>query len=152
VRNYAIGWSEVGLDVDEMAGHFVDEVGIAHAPEIVERVRRGLGTPFWKVDGVIDVNHDLRPGLWSLTVDAFREFGIVPLRVSRPEPGNPSVDVDAARLLMRELGWRSAIVLGERTALTVEDVEAAAGSLRRGAHVDDDRDRLLLRLDPEDGA
>jgi hypothetical protein len=150
IRNYAIGWSEVGFDVDAMAEHFVQETGIARAPEIVAQVRRGIGTAFWDADGVIDVNHDLRPGLWSLTVDAFREYGIVPLRVSRPEPGGPADDIRAARGLMRQLGWRSAVVLGERAVLTVDEVARADAVLRAGRPTDDERDGIVVRIDEED--
>jgi hypothetical protein len=128
----------------------VQETGIARAPEIVAQVRRGIGTAFWDADGVIDVNHDLRPGLWSLTVDAFREYGIVPLRVSRPEPGGPADDIRAARGLMRQLGWRSAVVLGERAVLTVDEVARADAVLRAGRPTDDERDGIVVRIDEED--
>ena len=149
VRNYAIGWSELGLDVDEMAEHFVEATGTLRAPEIVERVRRGIATEFWKPDGVICVNDDLRPGLWNATVAAFSEFGIVPMRVSRPDGDSVDDDLDAARALLRELGWRSAVVVGERTAVTTDGVRSADAVLAAGQSVLDDRAKLVSWIDRE---
>jgi len=149
VRNYAIGWSELGLDVDGMAQHFVEATDTASAPEIVARVRRGIASEFWDADGVLCVNDDFRPGLWNATVAAFHDLGVVPLRVSRPDGGPDDIDGDlaAARAFMAELGWRSAIVLGERAANTVDGVHATEAILRSGGSARESRAGLVARID-----
>jgi len=149
VRNYAIGWSEVGYDADEMAEHFVATGRLATAHEIVERVRRGLDTAFWSADGVLCVNDDLRPGLWKATVAAFQDFGIVPHRVPRPDRGSVVDDLDAARRVMTDLGWGSAVVIGERAALTADEVCAADAALRAGGS-DAQRETLVALIHADD--
>lgn len=148
VRNYAIGWSELGLDVDGMATHFIEATGLISAPQIVARVRRGIDSSFWSADGVVCVNDDLRPGLWKATVAAFHEFGIVPLRVSRPDGAAVEDDLDAARALISELGWRSAVVIGERAVLDAKDFVTSDAVLRSGRSADD-REHLVVRIDAE---
>lgn len=147
VRNYAIGWSEVGLDVDAMAEHFVEALDVQSAPDIVARVRRGIGTAFWDADGVICVNDDLRPGRWTATLAAFANFGIIPIRLSRPD-GGVTDDLEAARHALRGLGWRTAVVVGDRVAATEEDVVAADALLRAGGSTDD-RSHLVARIEAE---
>jgi hypothetical protein len=149
IRNYAIGWSELGLDVDEMTEHFVDVVKIPEAPDIVARVRRGIQTAFWDADGVLCINDDLRPGLLRDALGAFAEFGIVPLRVSRPDDGSVDEDLAAARALMTDMGWRSAVVVGERAVLSVDDVVRADGVLRAGGSLEE-RDFLVTRIKAEE--
>lgn len=149
VRNYAIGWSELGFDVDQMADHFVEATGLASAHEIVARVRRGIKTAFWDADGVLCVNSDLRPGLWKATMEAFHEFGIVPLRVSRPDGNEVDDDLSAARALMSDLGWQSAVVIGQRAVLSEREVLAADERLRTGTR-SGGRDDLVTFIENEE--
>jgi len=149
VRNYAIGWSEVGLDPDVMAVHFVEATGLESAPEIVARVRRGIGTAFWDADGVICINDDLRPGRWAATLAAFAHFGIIPIRVSR-SGSDATEDLETARQALRGLGWRDAVVIGDLVAAREDDVVAADAVLRAGGSIED-RSRLIARIGVEAG-
>jgi len=147
VRNYAIGWSEVGLDADLMAEHFVEATGLESAPDIVARVRRGVETAFWDADGVICVNDDLRPGRWAATLAAFASFGIIPIRVSQ-SGADVAEDLEEARKALRGLGWRSAVVVGDLVASSEEAVLAADAVLRAGGSTDD-RSHLVARIEAE---
>jgi len=149
VRNYAIGWSEVGLDPDVMAEHFVEATGLESAPEIVARVRRGIQTAFWEADGVICVNDDLRPGRWAATLAAFANFGIVPIRLSQ-SGGDVTDDLVTARHALPGLGWRTAIVVGDLVASDEDDVLAADAVLRAGGSTDD-RSHLVARVEVDAG-
>jgi hypothetical protein len=151
VRNYAIGWSELGFDIDEIAEHFVEATNTVSAPEIVARVRRGIATEFWKADGVLCINDDLRPGRWNATTAAFHDLGIIPLRVPRrddgPHGGSVQGDLEQARTFLQELGWRSAIVVGEEAADSVAGVRAAEALLRAGGSALESRGGLVTRID-----
>ncbi len=117
IRNYLIGWRELGLDTAPVRDHFAAHVG----PEIVWRVEQGLkieaSHPFWAFDAVFCINLDAHGHRWQAMQKRFRKLGVED-RVRR-FPGIATADNHhigcmlshrAILELARDSGWRSVLV------------------------------------------
>jgi hypothetical protein len=76
IRNYLIGWSELGIDDTDIVQHFTELVG----PEVTERVVGELATerrnPFWFFDAIYCINLDRQPERWAEMQERFGKLGI----------------------------------------------------------------------------
>ncbi len=94
VRNYFIGFRELGLDTSAMEAHFADRLGA----EAVEQARHALdredANPFDFFEAIVCINLDTETGRWEAMRDRFSRLGILD-RVQRfsavATPGNHHV-------------------------------------------------------------
>lgn len=117
IRNYLVGWRELGLDTTPVRDHFAAHVG----PDIVWRVEQGLkieaSHPFWAFDAVFCINLDAHGHRWQAMQKRFRKLGAEE-RVRR-FPGIETADNHhigcmlshrAILELARDSGWQSVLV------------------------------------------
>jgi hypothetical protein len=154
VRNYVVGWSELGLPVDDVQTHFADFLGPAMG-DYIAGLRVDVADPLWRVDGVAVLNDDLRPGGWRSAVDALSSISLVPRRVALGEPRRAGTldGLPDALAHARSHGWSSVLVVGDaavRTAADVGRISAQFAQQQTAAAVFDDGrgdpQRLALSL------
>lgn len=94
VRNYMIGFDEVGLDVAAVEKHFIDHLSPAEALPIIMKTRREIDNPFHFFDALYCINLARNPHRWASMCERFERLGIAD-RVVRFEaistPGNHHV-------------------------------------------------------------
>ncbi|MFC5720467.1 glycosyltransferase [Streptomyces gamaensis] len=92
LRNYLIGWGELGLPVDEMTDHFAGLIGAEPVERAVRDRQAEQNNPFTSFDGITCINLDERPDRWERTRARLAALGIHGDRVHRlpavPTPGN----------------------------------------------------------------
>lgn len=120
MRNYAIGWQEVGWDPEAALTYFASELpGIE--PHI-ERLRRELSNPALAYDGIVVMNDDDHAAAWAAMLDMLSIGGLRAERVrtaartagSDEHPHLAAIrNVRAALATALHRGWTSAIVLGD---------------------------------------
>jgi Glycosyl transferase family 2 len=112
IRNYLIGWSELGLDELDVIDHFARAVG----PEVTDRVVAGLTAerrnPFWHFDAIYCVNLDRRRDRWRQMAARFEQLGIVN-RVRR----FPAIETPEQHHLGRTLSYRTIIEFARQQSL-----------------------------------
>lgn len=117
IRNYAFGWSEVGLDVESMFAHFREYLGESIEPQL-DRVREEIVHPLSRFDGIIVINDDLQPGAWRKTAALLADNGRVARRVSTVPLASPEATTTASfqSALAHAVGhgWQSTLVIGDR--------------------------------------
>lgn len=117
IRNYAYGWTEVGLDVESMFTHFREYLGESIEPQL-DRVREEIVHPLSRFDGIIVINDDLQPGAWRKTAALIADNGRVARRVptvqlaSREATTTASLQSALAHAVGH--GWKSTLVIGDR--------------------------------------
>ncbi len=94
VRNYMIGFDEVGLDVAAVENHFIDHLSPAKALPIIMKTRQEIDNPFHFFDAIFCINLSRNPRRWASMCERFERLGIAG-RVVRFEaistPGNHHV-------------------------------------------------------------
>jgi len=66
VRNYRIGWGEVGLDQASMEAHFREEyASLPHIEQILEQTKRQVDNPFGYFDAIFSLNLDTEVDRWQ---------------------------------------------------------------------------------------
>jgi hypothetical protein len=76
VRNYLIGFTELGLDVSPVVEHFETQLGKEPARAIAERVRREMANPFFFFDAIYCINLDRAQKRWEDVSRRFEALGI----------------------------------------------------------------------------
>lgn len=92
LRNYLIGFDELGLPADEAIDHFTGILGEAAVEEGLAAYQAEARNPFTAFDAITCVNLDDRPDRWERVQIRLAALGIPPERVHRqpatPTPGN----------------------------------------------------------------
>ena len=76
IRNYMIGFREVGLDEQPILDHFESRLGADALQEIVDRVRSEMANPFSYFDAIFCINLDSQPDRWHRMKERFERLGI----------------------------------------------------------------------------
>ena len=76
IRNYLLGFHELGLDAAPAIAHFQELLGVAPAREIVETVQREIQGPFHFFDAIYCINLDGQEQRWDHAMEQFRRVGI----------------------------------------------------------------------------
>jgi len=108
IRNYHLGWAEVGWDTAEISAHFREHLGAAHAEAAISRTRHQVDNPFMFFDAIFCLNADSDVDRWDEMHERFTMLDIA-WRVERaPLPA----DDDARRAAL--LSFRSTIDTARR--------------------------------------
>jgi len=76
IRNYLIGFTELGLDVSPVIEHFEAHLGKEPARAIVESVQREMANPFFWFDAIYCINLDRAKDRWEKVSRRFEALGI----------------------------------------------------------------------------
>jgi hypothetical protein len=76
IRNYLIGWDEVGLPGDEVVEHFASRVGAVETARVVSDLRSEQSNPFTRFGGMFCINLDRRPDRWEAFSGQAERLGI----------------------------------------------------------------------------
>jgi hypothetical protein len=71
VRNYEIGWAEIGWDVAPMEEHFRDHLGVESAEVLFSQAKHQIANPFNFFDAIFCLNLDTQPERWSMITEGF---------------------------------------------------------------------------------
>jgi hypothetical protein len=115
IRNYLIGWRELGWDDAPVREHFRGVLGEA-ADRIIARVDAELAHPAARFDGVLCPCPDDRPDLWRRTSASYAAEGFALTRVPAPPD-----EIPGHRECLRHAvahGWRSLLVADAGTRAT----------------------------------
>ena len=120
IRNYLVGWDELGWDTSGVAEHFRELLGEEAATSVLTQARRQVASPFSFFDAIFCLNQDEQLERWE---DMTRRFAALDIgwRVERfpavSTPGNHHAGHAASfRQIINE-----ARVRGYRDLLVVED-------------------------------
>ncbi len=117
IRNYLIGWRELGLDDAPVREHFADLLGTDLAGRLLAVIDAELAHPAFRFDGVLCPNLDQRAARWRAVAAGFTGVGMPPTRVPAPAADHPEV----ARLLAHRLCIDFARLHGWGEVLVVDD-------------------------------
>jgi hypothetical protein len=76
IRNYLIGWDELGLDRTEVVEHFSDAIGERLTQRVVAGLAQERQNPFWFFDAIFCINLDRRTDRWEAVQRRFEHLGI----------------------------------------------------------------------------
>ncbi len=76
VRNYYIGWGELGWDPTSMEEHFRELLGADPGELVLGQARTQAGNPFNFFDAVFCLNLDSRPERWAAMTERFKRLDI----------------------------------------------------------------------------
>jgi hypothetical protein len=127
IRNYLIGFRELGLDQTPVIDHFREHVGTAAADAMVREVHRELESPFFEFDAIYCINLDSATGRWKAMERRLQCLGIAH-RVRRfsaietPESHHIGCALSHRAIVERaeRMGWRNVLVI-EDDAIFLED-------------------------------
>ena len=77
VRNYYLGFQEVGLDTSPVDQHFASHLGDAAFREIKDWVQKDLANPFNFFDAIYCINLDKAQERWLAMKERFEKLGIL---------------------------------------------------------------------------
>ena len=133
IRNYELGWRELGWDLTEARAYYRAELAQAH-PGLVEEILRQVDTelahPAARFDGVLRPVDPVRPAAPLSSV----AWGGVPVTGIEAVPGDSA---EASRALTHRLcldfarlhGWRSVLIVDEDFELPPRADDAAPGPI-----------------------
>lgn len=117
VRNYLIGWEELGLPTAPVLDHFRDLIGADAVQSILARYEAEQASPFAAFDAIVCINLDRRPDRWVRMYRRFEALGIAERvrRVSAVEtPDNHHIGCALSHRRVieqaRRQGWNSVLV------------------------------------------
>ena len=76
IRNYLIGWDELGLDEADVVDHFTEAVGAGVTERVVAELAEERRNPFWFFDAIYCINLDRKPERWAEMEQRFEKLGI----------------------------------------------------------------------------
>ncbi len=139
VRNYVIGWTELGLDVESIRTHFVDAVG-GEIGAYFDQVRADVCHPLWRYDGIVVLNDDAAPGRWRQASRVPASVSVAPRRLPLPTlprgRDGARYAVAAGARYARYWGWREFAVVGDRALAGCADADALAALLDQAVGVE----------------
>ncbi len=120
VRNYLLGWREIGWNPEPIAAHFRELLGEDAAARVISQARRQLESPFDCFDAIVCLNLDREPDRWREMQARFAALDIG-WRVERfpaiDVPANPHAGhMQSFRALIQQARER-----GHRNVLMIED-------------------------------
>jgi hypothetical protein len=135
IRNYLIGWQELGLAVEPILDHFRQQAGDPVVEDVVARLQTERTSPFTFFGAIMCLNLDRQPERWASMLNRCEQFGIAGL-VRRI----PVVDTPEDHHIGCALSHRRALELARRenldSVLVIEDdavfLHGAVWVLRRG--------------------
>lgn len=120
IRNYLIGWQELGLAVEPVLNHFRQQAGDPVVEDVVARLQTEQSSPFIFFGAIMCLNLDRQPERWAGILKRFEQFGIAGL-VRRI----PAVDTPEDHHIGCALSHRRALELARRenldSVLVIED-------------------------------
>jgi Glycosyltransferase family 25 (LPS biosynthesis protein) len=76
IRNFLIGFQELGLDPAPAIRHFEELIGVDAAREIVDTVQNEIQGPFHFFEAIYCINLDGQEQRWEHAMEEFRKLGI----------------------------------------------------------------------------
>ena len=120
VRNYLVGWGELGWDVSAIPTHFRELLGEGEAARLLTQARLDLSSPFSMFDAIFCLNLDEQVDRWTDMNRRFQALGIE-WRVERvPAVPTPENHHAGHALSFRKI-VSDAAFRGYRNLLLVED-------------------------------
>ena len=120
IRNYLLGWRELGLDDTPVKDHFAAEIGAETVWRVDQHLKIEADHPFWAFDAVYCINLDSQPQRWEDMSRRFRELGVVE-RVRRypavETADSHHIGCTLSHRAIIELAWQS----GWESVLVFED-------------------------------
>jgi hypothetical protein len=135
LRNYLIGWDELGLPIEPVLDHFRRLGGPELVEQVLARWRAEQASPFNAFAAIVCLNSDTQPQRWATMRIRFEQLGIAGYvrRIPTTDtPDNPEIG--------RALSHRKALKLAHEhnldSVLVIEDdavfLQGAIWVLRRG--------------------
>lgn len=143
VRNYVIGFRELGLDEAPIAAHFEELLGAEPAAKILAEVHAELANPFNRFDAIRLINLDTRPDRLKTMEERFAALGIGQL-VSRLSAIPTPDDTQTGRALSHRAAILDAHRRGLKNVLVLEDDTVFDGDALQ------EIERLAGRIDADD--
>jgi hypothetical protein len=139
VRNYLIGWSELGWDTSAVASHFRQLLDRQTADMILAQTRRQLGSPFTYFDAIFCLNLDEEAERWDEMTRRFARLDIgwrverVPA-VATPENHHIGCALSYRRMIVqaRKRGYHNVLIVEDDAIFldaTVEVMRTAIAEL-----------------------
>lgn len=151
IRNYLIGFSELGLDTDAVEDHFTAFLGAGVFDDAMKSVAAELDSPFFMFDGVFCIGREALPAKEKRIKEAFAPLGcdkVVQLRPYADTPASNEINTIlshrriVAEARRRRLG--SVLIVEDRARFT----NGAQYHLRRALqHIPGDWEVLCLSGD-----
>lgn len=144
VRNYYIGWAEVGWDVTPMEEHFRDHLNPEGAEILFSQVGHQVANPFNFFDGIFCLNLDSQPERWETMTERFKildigwrveRFPAIVASQGKSHHHGNALSVRAMVAEARHRGYRNVLIF-EDDAVFLDQTLAVVG-----AAIDDLRDR-----------
>ncbi len=118
VRNYLIGFHELGLDASPAIDHFREHVGAELVDPMVRHTREEIENPFFEFDAIYCLNLDSATGRWEAIQRRFQHLGIA-RRVRRfsaietPESHHVGCALSHRAIVetAERMGWRNVLVI-----------------------------------------
>lgn len=104
IRNYRIGWTEIGWDLESMESHFRDHIGDRGESLLAEAARQ-VDSPFTHFDGIFCLNDDHGRARWDAALARFERLDLA-WRVER----FPAVVAPGDEQRATALSWRAMLV------------------------------------------
>lgn len=118
IRNYLIGWRELGLDDGPVVAHFTEQLGASEAGSLVAEVRAELDNPFSFFDAIYCINRRDQPERWWWAERRLARLGLSRLvrrfdAVTTPDLHHAGVALSHRGVIeeARRLGLRHVLVL-----------------------------------------
>ncbi len=120
IRNYLIGFEEVGLDTRQVVDYFSDYIGSAETLETVNLVEREKHSPFSEFDQIVCLNLDHQTDKWEQMEKRFEQLGIADKVQRFPAVHTPEQHHIGCTLSHRNIIERAAR-FGYKSVLVFED-------------------------------
>jgi hypothetical protein len=118
IRNYLLGWEEVGLPTQPILDHFCDHLGTAAVEGAVRRLETERAHPFSAFDAIFCINLDRQPDRWARMRERFEALGVAQLvrrfpAIDTPENHHVGCALSHRRIIeeAKQAGLESVLVL-----------------------------------------
>jgi hypothetical protein len=129
IRNYYIGFEELGLPTQELATHFTELIGVEPFARCLSQVRAELDGPFHLFDAIRCINLDSESERWDTMQAHLASIGAhLAQRIQRLPAVSAAPDPQAGRALSHRRAIEEARARGLANVLVLEDDTYFPGS------------------------
>lgn len=143
IRNYLIGFEEVGLDDHLLQKHFRDVTSDTVVDAVMQQVKQERSSPFNFFDVIYCINLDEQKGRWESMQERLERLGILH-RVKRfsavktPESSHIGCTLSHRKIIeqAKKLGYRNILVLEDDALFHTDTLKYLANALSELENID----------------
>jgi len=136
IRNYLIGFKEVGLDIELLKQHFCTMTSKTVVEEVIQKIKNEENNPFNFFDSIYCINLDAETGRWQKMETRLRSLGILQRvvrlsAVETPESHHIGCALSHRRAIerARKFGHKNVLVLEDDVIFHGNTLEHLSNSL-----------------------